>query len=282
MDQPEFVWLNDALLPLAQARVSVNDRGFLYGDGFFETLRAENGRPWFLQDHLDRLRASAHAFRIPFPEGFPWKERIRRVLAANGLDRGLARVRLQLTRGVAAGLGLPPGESPTVVIWAHPYEPPSPAEYAYGWPVVVFPQRRSTFIGRHKSLNYLFYLAARQYALDKGAREAVILEANGLVSEGAATNLVYLCKGDFCTPAAWSALPGVAVGMLAVGLALREMLLEEVRTPLSRLEQAEGIWLTNSLIGVMPVASINGEPVPYGGLTSLLQEALLSVAHEEL
>ena len=86
------------------------------------------------------------------------------------------------------------------MIWAQPYAPPPPAEYAAGWPVVTFPERRTTFIGRHKSLNYLFYLAARQYALDRGAREALILEADGLVSEGAATSLVYLQQGKYFTP----------------------------------------------------------------------------------
>ena len=71
--------------------------------------------------------------------------------------------------------------------------------------MVVFPQGRSIFLGRHKSLNYLFYLTARQYALDRGAKEALILEADGLVSEGSATSLVYLHRGSYYTPAAASA-----------------------------------------------------------------------------
>ena len=62
--------------------------------------------------------------------------------------------------------------------------------------MAVFPERRTTFLGRHKSLNYLFYLAARQYALDQGAREALVLEADGLVSEGAATSLVVAQRAD--------------------------------------------------------------------------------------
>ena len=118
-------------------------------------------------------------------------------------------------------MGLPEECRPTLVIWAEPYTPPTPAEYAAGWPVAVFPEGRTTFMGRHKSLNYLFYLAARQYALDQGAKEALILEADGPVSEGAATSLVYLHQGRSCTPAAASALPGVTVGVLGLGLAAR-------------------------------------------------------------
>ncbi len=198
--EKQFVWLNDALTPISQARVSVNDRGFLYGDGLFETLRAEAGRVLFLPEHLERLEASARVFNLPFPGAVPWQERLTALLAANGLSLGPARIKILLSRGEAEGLGLPPGPRPTLVIWAQPYTPPSPAEYAGGWPVAVFPEGRSTFVGRHKSLNYLFYLAARQYALDRGAKEALILAADGLVSEGAATSLVYLHQGRYCTP----------------------------------------------------------------------------------
>jgi branched-subunit amino acid aminotransferase/4-amino-4-deoxychorismate lyase len=270
----EFVWLNDKLIPLAQARVSVNDRGFLYGDGLFETLRAEAGRVLFLPEHLERLGASARAFRLPFPENTPWPERLAQLLKANGLSRGAARVKILLSRGVAAGLGLPPGTRPTLVIWAKPYTPPSPEDYATGWPVIVFPEGRTTFVGRHKSLNYLFYLAARQYALDRGAREALILEADGLVSEGAATSLVYLHQGRYYTPASASALPGVTVTVLGRGLAVRGLTLTARPTAIAQLQEADGLWLANSLMGLMPVAAVNGTPVPLSPATAFLQEVL--------
>jgi branched-chain amino acid aminotransferase len=273
----EFVWLNNKLVPLDQARVSVNDRGFQYGDGLFETLKAADGRPDFLEAHLLRLQLSARALRLPYPGDFPWEARLVELLAANGLTRGLARVKLQLTRGAAPGPGLPEASRATVVLWASPYDPPPPEEYAAGWPVVVFPERRTTFLGRHKSLNYLFYLAARQYALDQGAKEAVILEADGAVSEGAATSLVYLHKGKLWTPAAASALPGVTVARLALGLARQKVSLKEQRTPLSRLSNAAGIWLANSLMGLMPVAALNGKPVPRSEHTGMLQQALRSM-----
>jgi branched-chain amino acid aminotransferase/para-aminobenzoate synthetase component 1 len=276
MDKTEFVWLNEELVPLSQARVSVNDRGFLYGDGFFETLRAEEGHILFLPEHLARLRASAQAFRIPFPKKFSWERRLNRVLAANGLERGLARMKILLTRGEAPGLGLPQETWPTLVIWAQPYTPPSPEEYARGWLLVTFPERRSTFLGRYKSLNYLFYLAARQYALDQGAKEALILEADGLVSEGAATSLLYAHGGIFCTPESPSALPGVTVGVLGRGLARRGISLTAEPTTPARLAQADGLWLANSLMGVMPVSSLDGRILPVSEATGLLQECLKS------
>jgi len=274
----EFVWFNDDLIPISQARVSVHDRGFLYGDGLFETLRADSGRVLFLTEHLERLTASARAFRLPFPENFPWQVRLAQLLTTNGLSRGPARVKILLTRGEAEGLGLPEDCRPTLVIYAQPYKPPSPPAYAAGWPVVVFPEGRSTFVGRHKSLNYLFYLAARQFALDQGAKEALILDADGLVSEGAATSLIYLHQGQYYLPASVSALPGVTVTILGRGLAARGLSLEPRPTTVAELKEADGLWLANSLMGLMPVAAVDGTPVPVNPATAFLQEVLADMS----
>jgi branched-chain amino acid aminotransferase len=270
----EFVWLNDALTPISQARVSVNDRGFLYGDGLFETLRAEAGRVLYLPEHLERLEASARVFNLPFPGAVPWQERLAALLAANGLNLSPARIKILLSRGEAAGLGLPSSSRPTLLIWAQPYTPPGPTNYAEGWPVAVFPQGRSTFVGRHKSLNYLFYLAARQYALDRGAKEALILDSDGLVSEGAATGLVYLHQGRYFTPASASALPGVTLAVLGRGLSALDLTLEPRPTSVAQLQEAQGLWLANSLMGLMPVAAIDGTSVPLSEATAFLQGVL--------
>jgi branched-chain amino acid aminotransferase len=274
-----YVWINDELASAAKARVSVYDRGFLYGDGFFETLRAEEGRLPFLPEHLSRLEAAARDFRIPFPRCFPWQERLVRLLEANGLIGGLAAVKILLSRGEAPLLGLPGEAQPTLVMFARPYEPPPPAEYAAGWPVAVFPEGRTTFVGRYKSLNYLFYLAARQFALDQGAREAVILESDGLVSEGAATSLAYLKDGRYFTPEAQSALPGVTLTVLARALRRRGLTLEAQPTKLVDLRDSEGLWLTNALMGVMPVAAVDGEAVRWSPeFTGFLQDCWRSEA----
>ena len=129
-------------------------------------------------------------------------------------------------------------------------------------------------MGRHKSLNYLFYLAARQFALDQGAKEALILEADGLVSEGAAASLIYLHQGQYYLPASPSALPGVTVTVLGRGLAARGLSLKTRRTTVAELKAVDGLWLANSLMGLMPVAAINGAPVPVSPATAFLQEVL--------
>jgi branched-chain amino acid aminotransferase len=274
-----YVWLNDELVSAAEARVSINDRGFLYGDGFFETLKAEAGRPHFLKEHLTRLKASAQAFRISFPQGVNWQERLQRLLTANALTDRPAAAKILLTRGEAPGLGLPADSRPTLVIYARPYDPPGSEEYATGWPVVTFPEGRSTFVGRYKSLNYLFYLAARQYALDQGAKEAIILESDGLVSEGATTSIIFAREGCYFTPQSNSALAGVTLAVLARGLMKHGAELESQPTTLAELQVAEGLWLVNSLMGVMPVASLDGSAVKISPeATRFLRDCLHSEA----
>ena len=169
-----------------------------------------------------------------------------------------------------------------MVIWARAYEPPPPAEYAAGWPVVTFPRGRTTFIGGHKSLNYLFYLTARQYALDRGAREALVLEADGRVSEGAATSLLYSREGRYFTPEAASALPGVTLAALARALARHGHEFKAVPTTPAQLLAADGLWLLNSLLGLIPLASLDGRPIPVSPATAFLQEILLAEARLSL
>ncbi|MBM4295101.1 MAG: hypothetical protein FJ126_09410, partial [Deltaproteobacteria bacterium] len=127
-------------------------------------------------------------------------------------------------------------------------------------------------------LNYLFYLAARQYALDRGAKEALILEADGRVSEGAATSLVYFREGRYYTPQAASALPGVTLTALARALTKQGLGLESTLTGLPQLQEAQGLWLANSLMGLMPVASLDGKPVAGSDQSSFLQQILWAEA----
>jgi len=274
-----YVWLNDELVSAAEARVSVNDRGLLYGDGLFETLKAEAGQPHFLEEHVTRLKASAQAFRISFPQGVNWQERLQRLLTANALLDRLAAMKILLTRGETPGLGLPADSRPTLVIYARPYDPPGAEEYLAGWPVATFPKGRSTFVGRYKSLNYLFYLAARQFALDQGAKEAIILESDGLVSEGAATSIIFAREGRYFTPQANSALAGVTLAVLARALARRGLKLEPRPILPAELKGADGLWLANSLMGIIPVASVDGNAVKISPeATRFLQDCLQSEA----
>ena len=142
------VFVNGQFLPTSQATVSVQDRGLLYGDGLFETMRAEAGRPLWLERHLTRLGQSAAALNITLPHDFPWKIKIRELLQRNNLGHNLAAVKILITRGENATLGLPQTDQPTIIMYARKYTPPSNEEYRTGWPVISFPEPRLNFLGK--------------------------------------------------------------------------------------------------------------------------------------
>jgi branched-chain amino acid aminotransferase/para-aminobenzoate synthetase component 1 len=272
------VFVNGKFLPASQATVSVQDRGLLYGDGLFETIRAEDGRPLWLRQHLTRLAQSGAEINLALPPDFLWKNQIRELLQRNGLGRGLAAVKILITRGEIAALGLPATNQPTIIIYARQYEPPPAEEYRTGWPVMSFPERRTNFLSRHKSLNYLFCLAARQYAVDRGGREGLILEADGTVAEGSTAGLLWQEDDTFFTPLSENALPSVTVAVLQEALSHRGITLKAKPVTVARLLQAQGVWLANSLIGLVPVASLDRQEVSVSVETRKLNELLWSKA----
>jgi branched-chain amino acid aminotransferase/para-aminobenzoate synthetase component 1 len=272
------IFVNGHFLPASQATVSVQDRGLLYGDGLFETIRAEAGRPLWLRQHLERLERSAAAINLATPRAFPWEVKIRDLLERNYLEHVPAAVKILITRGEIADLGLPETEQPTVIIYARKYDPSPAEEYRRGWPVVSFPERRTIFLGRHKSLNYLFCLAARQYAVDQGGREALILEADGTVSEGSTAGILWQEDEKLFTPLAGSALASVTVAVLGEILKRRNVALTAQPVTLDRLALAQSFWLANSLMGLMPVASLDGQAMAVSSETERLNELLWSEA----
>jgi branched-chain amino acid aminotransferase len=270
------VFVNGQFLPASQATVSVQDRGLLYGDGLFETLRAEAGRPLWLEGHLARLAQSAAVINLALPSAFPWESQIQELLRRNGLGQGLAAVKILITRGEITTLGLPETDQPTIIIYAKRYEPPPSEDYRRGWPVVSFPEPRTTFLGRHKSLNYLFCLAARQYAVDRGGREALLLEADGTVSEGSTTGVLWQENDCLFAPLAGSALPSVTVTKLQEELNRQGLTLIAKPVTPDGLALAQGVWLANSLIGLMPVSSLDGQTLAISDKTGELTELLWS------
>jgi branched-chain amino acid aminotransferase len=269
------IFVNGKFLPASQATVSVQDRGLLYGDGLFETMRAEAGRPFWLQQHRERLAHSSAVLNLTLPPDFPWENHILELLQRNGLGHRIGVVKILITRGETATLGLPKTDQPTIIIFARPYDPPPPEEYRTGWPVVSFPEPRTNFLSNHKSLNYLFCLAARQYAVDRGGREGLILEADGTVAEGAATGLLWQEGDDFFTPLA-NALPSVTVAVLRQALSRSGVFLTAKSATVARLCLAQGVWLANSLMGLLPVSSLDGRPLPVSIETVKLNKLLWS------
>lgn len=272
-DQP-IVWLNGEFLPLSQASISPMDRGFLYGDGLFETLRAEGGRVLYLTEHLARLGRSLKALRINLKgsvlAGTIEDQEIdldececllTELLQRNGFTQECAAVKILITRGVAAGLGLPEAEDPTICLSARPYHAPEPDVYERGWKLHVVREGFSPPLAGHKSLNYLYFLWARQAATDAGADEAVVLDGWGYVAETAAGSLLVRLEDQWVGPETPFQLPGTTATIVS-------RLLEESGHPVTHgplrpegLTAAGTIWVLNSLMGIMPVAKVDGREV---------------------
>ncbi len=261
MKDAVIVWLDGRFRPLDEARISPLDRGFLYGDGLFETIRAERGNILWLSMHLQRLVASLRQFRIPLDPMPDWEPILKRLLGENGLSTQIAAIKIIVTRGIANRLGLPEAANPTVLITASPYSHPPARLYEEGCKLHLFSHGFASPLSGFKALNYLYNLAARQAALDAGCDMAMLMDPRGLVTETCTGSLLARTEGAWWVPESPLQLPGTAVG------ALRPMMEEAglcVANRSARPEDffsADTVWVLNSLVGVMPVARIDEKPV---------------------
>ncbi|MBX3160036.1 MAG: aminotransferase class IV [Deltaproteobacteria bacterium] len=269
------VSIDGALVAPDAARISVFDRGLLYGDGCFEVLRTWDGVARDLDAHLDRLYDTARYLSLRTIERKHLVEAVYRTIAATHADqpgpRGDQRIRIVLTRGpgaVTARLGeLGPGRSIVVV---EPL-PPQPGEITLA--TVDFPVPRRGARG-HKTLSYVEHLLARELARVAGADEAVRLDGAGHVIEGATCNLFAVLRGAVATPPIErGALPGI-VRARVLQLCAAEGILASVRDLAPRdLRSADELFVTSSLRGVVPVTVLDGVLCKTGPVTPRLAHA---------
>jgi len=270
--------LNDRLVPAARATISALDRGFVYGDGLFETVRTYAGAPFGLPQHLRRLARSARVFRIPFdPAASYWLPRVRRCLRANDLLRTDAAVRLTVSRGAGPfGIVPPAALRPTIMMLATPVDPRLPRAQARGVTICFFPFRLVTAtLPSHKTLHYLPAVLGKMIARRRGAWEAVYLGADDTVLEGTTSNIFAVERGRLVTPPLNGILPGVTRHVLTTLATRAGVPLVERRLTRRQLLAADEILLTASTIEILPVVRVertrigNGRPGP---VTQALQE----------
>jgi len=284
---PPKVFINDSFVSLARAKVSVFDRGFLYGDGLFETMRAYSGKVFRLEDHLDRLFHSARGIELSFDyTREELKNIIGKIIEINSLSE--AYIRLTVSRGVSEpGLISKSRPSATLVIVARNFKPPSPSEYETGWRAIVVEtrQNQSSPLSRLKSLNFLNNILARREAEAKGVDEGILLNTQGEVTEAATSNIFGVNKDAIITPLEESGLlPGITRGVvleLAPNLGLKAY---KRRVNLSHLMRAEEAFLTNSLIEIMPLVEIDGRRIGNGkpgSITEKIHRAYRALVRKE-
>jgi branched-chain amino acid aminotransferase len=258
------VSIDGSLVDPERATISVFDRGLLYGDGAFEVLRTWNGVAVDLARHVDRLVDTARHLQLAVPASLD--DFVTRTIDAAGA--GEHRVRIIVTRGPGA-LGRRLAELPagrTVVI-VEPL-PPQPVEVAAV--VVDFPLARRHGRG-HKTLAYLDSVVAREMA---GEDEAIRLDADGNVAEGATSNVFVVSAGAVATPPVdGGVLPGIVRGrvlelcmQLGIAAVLRSVSPDELRA-------ADEVFVTSSLRGVVAVTALDGQPRRHGPVTARIADA---------
>jgi len=268
-----LVFLNGHFLPEAQAVIPVNDRGFLLGDGLFETIRVVNGRPFRMAQHLERMARGADFLKIKPP--FPPKELEKfagQLIEQNQMPDAILRV--TLTRGPGErGYSPKNARTPTVVMTLHA----APlSENPVEWNLVTssFHIPATDLLSSFKTTSKILHVMARAEAAEKGADEALLINTNGEVAETASGNLFWVYQDKICTvPTGRGVLPGITRAVVleicqTLGLQVNKRVIKP-----EALRNSEGIFVTQSALGIVPVVSFDGEPVAPSPLVDQIAQA---------
>lgn len=260
------VYLDGAIVPLAQACVPVLDRGFLYGDAVYEVIAVYGGEAFVADRHVARLQRSLGFLRCadPLPAA-GWLALVDRLIAANAPLPPRAAVYLQVTRGGGTGRApaFPEGVAPRVVGFCleNPAPPAQALQDGLAAVLLADPRWRACHI---KTTSLLANVLARDTAGARGAAEA-LLHRNGLVHEGSSSNvLIWNGTSLVSPPDGPDILPGVTRDVVLEQAADAGVPCERAPVTLEHLRTAQEVWITSTTREVLPVTRIDGEPVGGG------------------
>lgn len=272
----QIVFLNGRFIEKDEARISPDDRGFLFGDGVYEVILSVDGRLFEPVAHIERLKRSVEAIRIAFPEVDAIGSVFERLVSENGLTTGFATVYFQVTRGAAPRSHSFPDASarPTVYAAASRFVPPE-AEQHSGVPVITVEDER-WFRCDIKAISLLPNVLASQRAKESGAVEALFIR-DGNVTEGSHTSFAAVFDGILHThPENHLILPSVTRKVVLSLCGEMGIPVKEVPVQADKLNHAAECMLLGTTKQVTPVVGIDGRPVAGGTpgpLTRRLQEA---------
>lgn len=260
-----IVYLNGEYVPHAGARVSVDDRGFLFGDGVYEVVRVYAGRSFLMEDHLRRLAAGLSALRIELQDPAGLGAAAERLLDENGLRAGESVVYIQVTRGSAPRMHAFPGPEvpPTVYVAARPFREHPASYYEDGVSAITLPDNRWARCDI-KSIALLPNVLANQQAKEAGAFEALLVR-DGIVLEGSHSNVFAVADGVLVTyPASNYILPGITRRVVLKLAAEQSVPAREGLIPLEGLFEVDELFLAGTTTEVMPVVLVDGRPIGGG------------------
>lgn len=268
MASDSLVFLNGEFVPAKSAKISVFDRGFLYGDGCFETMRAYDGVIFRLNDHLERLRNSLALLDIHFSYSSRQLSDIcNRLIERNDLADAI--VRLSVTRGLSrGGIGTSRAAEPSVVAFVRPPMPLPADAYTAGVSakvVSIVRTPRRSLDARVKSMNLLNYILARSEAERGGAYEAVMLNCKGHVAEASAANIFFARNNSLFTPSAdCDILLGITRAVVIELASQQGIPCGEVKMRKEEMNDFDECFLTNTGVELLPVTTIDSRSVGEG------------------
>ena len=276
------VYINGLFTPLSNAKISILDRGFCYGDGLFETLRASNGKIFYIEQHIDRFFESMQQILIELPmTRLELTKVVQETLARNKYKNAI--IRLLVTRGdTESNIQIDSKNHPTLVINIRPYTPLPKAAYKKGIRIMLFQERANLINGlkrRLKSCNYLSNVLIKELSDRKNYMEGVVVDPDFGVTEGTTSNIFIVEQGQLKTP---PLSPFVLAGIT------RQVVLEiardhripfaEEQITADELICADEVFITNSCIEILPVTQVDSNFIGHkkpGILTRFIHDEFL-------
>ncbi|MDD5772833.1 MAG: aminotransferase class IV [bacterium] len=262
-----YIKINGKFYTKDKAKVSVLDRGFLYGDGVFETMRVYNGHVFALNEHLARLRNSAKTILLKIIKtDEEIKNELIKTLKKNKLKNAILRI--SFSRGRGWGLNLKGELKPSMVILCRAFHPYPEEFYKKGVDVIISKKVVSysgSVLNRVKSTNYIPNILAKNEADDTGAFDALTVDEKGYILEGSVSNFFIVKKGVLITaPLKTGILPGITREIVLKLAKMSGIKIEEKKFKPELIYKADEAFLTNTSIEVLPVKIVNGKIINKG------------------
>ncbi|MBA3071062.1 MAG: branched-chain amino acid aminotransferase [Nitrospirae bacterium] len=275
------VYINNSLISESEAKVSVFDHGFLYGDGVFETMRAYNGTVFMIEEHIQRLFRSASLIGLDIKrDKDSIGSAVYETISKNSLKD--AYIRVTVSRGTGP-VGLDPEvcKEPTFIIIAEEFREYPQSYYDNGIKTIIAETRRNikeAINPQIKSLNFLNNILAKSEAKNKNAYEALMLNAEGCLAEGTISNLFFVLrqknKPVLCTPSVDCGILDGITRNITLGLAKKSgITAKEGRFKKEDICRASEVFITNTTMEIMPVCAVDAVSYQVGAITELLHSA---------
>lgn len=261
-----IVYLNGQYVPATEAKVSVDDRGFLFADGVYEVIRVYDGRPFLAEPHYDRLRRGLAAIRITADPTDAIRTAAERLIDENDLRSGDATIYIQVTRGAAPRRhSFPDGNvTPTTFVTVKPFRQHPALYWDDGVSTITTPDTRWSRCDI-KSIALLPNVLLRQMAVDAGCAEAILIRNDEFMTEGSASNIFVVKDGKLIAPPKDNLmLPGITYDVMLEIAAANGIPHEVRRVMKEELFTADELLLTSSTKEVLAITQLDGKPVGSG------------------